>query len=103
MPAFNFAELPQCFHVLNKKFSRIVPCFAERCRAARAALVENDNAICQRVEEPAMGWRGAGAGPTMKKNNRHTLRVAAFFPVKSMQFVNRQHPFDIGFKRREEL
>src|SRR3546814_15017923 len=59
VPAHDAQVVAQALHVGDQQRRGVVGELAERCRAAGAALVEDDDAIMARVEEAAV----VGAGP----------------------------------------
>src|SRR3546814_20519720 len=60
---------------------------AERCRAAGAALVEDDDAIMARVEEAAVVGAGPGTRAAVQEHDRAPFRIAGNFPVHGVAAV----------------
>src|SRR5260370_31745005 len=75
---------------------------SERCRAAGAALIEHDNAIMSRVEEPAMGGSSTRTGAAMQEHDRHAAWITGFFPVERVDRIDRQQADSIRLRRWEQ-
>src|SRR5208282_6241664 len=70
---------------------RVVAPLTERCRAPRAPLVVDDNAVVCRIEETAVVRRAAGARSAMQKQHRYASRVTRLFPIHGMNRVEHEH------------
>ena len=87
---------PELFHVGHEIARGVVLQLAERHRAAAAALVEYDDAIELRIEEPAMDRRRAGARSAVQEHDGHALGIAALLPIARVPTIDRQHAAGIG-------
>ena len=94
---------PQPLHVGDEMAGGVVVQLAERHRAAAAALVEHDDAVELRIEEPAMHRGRAGARAAVQEHDRHALRIAALLPIDRVSPVDRQHAAGVGRDFREQI
>jgi len=92
----------QRFHVGDQMRRGVVGQLAMRRGAAAAALVEQNDAVACRIEEPPLHRRGAGAGPAVHEQHRDAIRVAGRFPVDAMATCRFQHAAGIGGDERVE-
>ena len=86
MPALDTEVFAQAFHIFHKILRLIMLKATQRCRAACATLIKDDDTVMVRVEEAAVRWGRACAGTPMKENDGNALGIAALFPI---QVVNR--------------
>ena len=87
---------PELFHVGHEIGRGVVLQFAERHRAAAAALVEHHDAIELRIEEAAMDRGRAGARSAVQEHDGHTLGIAALLPIDRVPAIDRQHAAGVG-------
>ena len=71
-----------------------------RAAATRTALIEKDDAVGVWIEEPAVVGDQSGAGTTMKKQNRLSIRRAALFVIKLVNSGHSDVPAVVGFQLR---
>ncbi len=73
------------------------------CRAAAAALIEEDDAIAFRIEEPAMGGFTAGTRPPVQEDGGGSAPVATLLHVERMDAVGNQPVGGVGPDGRVEI
>jgi hypothetical protein len=62
-------------------------------------LVEDDDSIAPRIEEPARACIATAARPTVYEHGRLAVLVTALFVIDSMLAVQRQIALIVGFQR----
>src|SRR5262245_59106031 len=77
--------LAQPLHVGDQVPRGVVDEARVRATTAAAALIEEDDAVCGRVEEAARPVVAARAGPAMHEHCRLAARIAAFLVVDLVQ------------------
>src|SRR3546814_1902415 len=83
--------------------SDLVGELAERCRAAGAALVEDDDAIMARVEEAAVVGAGPGTRAAVQEHDRAPFRIAGNFPVHGVAAVQVEPPLAERLDGRKQV
>jgi hypothetical protein len=53
-------------------------------------LIEQHGSAIQRIKKLTVFWTASAAGPTMQKNNRNTLGIAALFKINCMSILLRK-------------
>ena len=88
-------EMPGCVHPqVGLRFRGVGP------RAPASALIEQDDAVPLRIEDPAM-VRAAGApGPAVDEDRRDPLGTAAGLPVHALSFPDIEQARGRRFDRR---
>src|SRR5262245_58087395 len=103
MPTVNAQMSAQLFNIFDKMGGGVVTRFAMGLRTAGAALIKKDDFPAFGIEKTAVRGLGSGARAAMKKDHRHTLRVAAYFPVEIMNGVNFQPAGLVRFDGRKKF
>src|SRR5262249_46388873 len=101
--ALDAEKAAQDLEIGDEMRGRVVLERAERCRAAGAALIENDDAVEMRVEETAMRRGRARAGSAMQEDDRHPMRIAGLLPVHGVEAVELERAGGVGLNRGEEI
>ena len=71
-------------------------------RSAAAALVEQQDLVARRIEQPAVIGRATGAGAAVQENGRLAVWIAAQFPIDLMAVADVEMAGLIGFDCRVE-
>ncbi len=101
-PALDPQPLAQRLHVADEVVRGVVGQLSQGFRAAGAALVEDDDAIVIRVEEPAVDRRRAGAGSAMQEHRRRPIGIAALLPIHLVRPAQLERAGLIRLDRIEE-
>ena len=91
-PALDVQVLAQLLHVGDEVPRRVGLERRVRAAAARAALIEHDDAIAGGVEEAAVIARAAAAGAAVQEHGRLAARVAAQLPIDAMAVADIEMP-----------
>ena len=67
-----------------------------RRRASAATLIEDQQIVAFRVEQPAMGRRSAGTGTAVQEDGRLAIRVAAKLPVEAVPVADVEVSLPVG-------
>src|SRR5688572_15151596 len=103
MPAVDAKLGPKLLQIGDQVLRGIVPDLSQRRRAAGARLIDDDDPVMGRIEEPAVGGRRSRPRPAMQEHHRDSARIAGLFPVKGMYRIDLEQTGLIGVDRREQL
>ena len=81
----------------------VVAQFAQRRRAAGAALVEHHDVVMRGVEKAPVVGRAAGAGAAVQEDDRDAMRVARLLPIHRVDGIEPEHAAAERFDWRVEL
>src|SRR5258707_15396696 len=95
-PFVDLEVCAQALEVRDEVLGGVLLEAAQRRRAPRAALVEQDDAIERGVEELAVRGRCAWAGPAVQENHGHAVGSARLLVVHAMRGMEVQRALTIG-------
>ena len=103
MPARDAKLGTKLFQIGDQVLRGIVPQLSQWGRAAGAPLIDDDDPVMRRIEEPAVGGRSSRPWPAMQENHRNPARIAGLFPIKGMYRIDLKQTGLIWVDRREQL
>ena len=102
LPALDPDHLAQALDIGDEVPGRVGLQAGMGRRAPASALVEDEDVVARRIEEPAMKRARAAAGPAMQKDDRLGALRAAALPIDPVTVSHVQHAGLIRFDRRIE-
>jgi hypothetical protein len=94
--------LAQPLDICDQVPGRVVLETCVRPAAAAAALIEQDDPVARRIEEPSRAGVATGAGSAVQEDRRLARRIAAFLPIDFVTVADRQVPLAVRFNGRIE-
>src|SRR4051812_25887381 len=99
MPALDAKLGTELFQIGDQVLRGIVPDLSQWGRAAGAPLIDDDDPVMRRIEEPAVGGRSSRPWTAMQEDYRNPARVAGLFPIKGMYRIDLKQTGLIGVDR----
>ena len=90
------------FHIAHQMGGGVVGEIGFGHRAARAALIEQHNAIARGIKEAPVGGRRARARSAMHEDDRQAFRIARLLPIHAMGRADIEHARSGGIDGRKQ-
>ena len=95
-------NFPELFHVFDKMPGAVFPRLGNESSSG-APLVENNDAVVVRVEEPPMNGTGPSPRSAVDEENGRSLGISRLLPINLMTVADLQTPGFKGFYPRKQI